>query len=165
MSGLWKPSSTYMLVTDEYAKRPGESYLRDTEFGAGLAPYGVRHAGDSLKSTGYFGFVRAPTGVSTEISSVDEYGREYPLMVPTLSRSELDNLVRYEGDPAFVPERTYQKAEDWAAQRRAMGMSPFAQPTELWYPVPPREPEYDTGSPALWDHIRKQVDDAFDKTK
>ena len=165
MSGLRRPLGTYMLATDEYTKRPGESYLRSTEFGTGLAPYGIRHAGDSLKSTGYFGFVRAPDGVSTEISSEDEYGREYPLMVPTLSRAELDALVRYEGDPEYVPSRVYQKAEDWAAQRRAAGMSPFAQPTELRYPVPPREPEYNTGSPAFWDYIRKQVDDAFDRTK
>lgn len=165
MNGLWKPNNSYMLATDEYAKRPGESYLRSTEFGEGLAPYGVRRAGDSLKSTGYFGFVRAPNGVSTEISSEDEYGREYPLMVPTLSRSDLDNLVRYEGDPAFVPARTYQMAEDWAAQRRAAGMSPFAQPTELRYPIPPREPEYDVGNQAFLEHIRKQVDQAFDAAK
>lgn len=136
MAGL-KKSRMYNLASSDYAKRPKQSYLREVYSDVGLAPYGIRHGGEGVKSTGYFGFIpHAEGGVSTEISREDEYGREYPLLVPTLSREEIDELVSSQGEN--FNQRVEDKAYDWAARRREQGMSPFAGPTELRYPMPER---------------------------
>jgi hypothetical protein len=102
----------------------------------GLAPFGLRHTGDSAKGKGYFGELKHSSGkTSTELSSEFEYeGKtiEYPLIVPTLSIKELDHLLS--GEKAT--NEIYDKAESWAKSRIKEGKSPFSQPDELRMPAP-----------------------------
>jgi hypothetical protein len=103
----------------------------------GLAPAGIRHSGEGVKGKGFFGPIPNPFGgSSTELSSEFEHGGktiEHPLLVPTLSREEMDSLVRG-GAPT---DAIYKKAQAFALQRIGMGLSPFAGGSELRYPLPP----------------------------
>ncbi len=95
----------------------------------GVAPYGMRHGSISPKGKGFFGDLKRPDGdSSTELSSEFEYqGKkvEYPLIVPTLSKAELDILLKGEKPTDDI----YDKAESWAKFRIDKGMSPFASST------------------------------------
>ena len=110
--------------------------LKFYESNEGLAPYGLRHTGDSAKGKGYFGMLpHAGGSFSTEISSesdINGKNTEYPLLVPTLNATELQHLLSG-NDPT---SEIYKKAEDYATQRIKLGKSPFAQPNELRYPTP-----------------------------
>lgn len=109
----------------------GLTGLRNMAPHTGLAPYGARHSGEGVKGSGYFGLQPGAEGYSSEISAEDDEG-EHPLMVPTLSREELDHLLNG-GEPT---EEIYRKAAQHAALRRGQGKSPFADATGLKYPVP-----------------------------
>ena len=90
------------------------------------ADYGNRPDG-SKKGRGYFGEIKRPDGaVSTELSvSVEFDGKEQeiPLLVPTLSRSEIDRLIGGERpDDGMV-----RKAVQHARGRIAAGKNPFAE--------------------------------------
>lgn len=99
----------------------------------GLAPYGPRHGSLSVKGRGYFGEIDTPEGKPmTELSTESEAIGEHPLVVPTMTKSELKALAA--GDEPT--DRMYEKAERWANERKAAGKSPFAQPGELRYPTP-----------------------------
>lgn len=106
--------------------------------GQGLAPYGFRHAerlSDSFepKEKGYYGKLPAKGGsTATEISASDEDGNSYPLLVPGLSKAEVDHLLAGKRPTNAM----YDKAEAHAAKRRAEGKSPFASSNELRYPTP-----------------------------
>lgn len=104
--------------------------------GGGIAPYGIRHSGEGAKGLGFFGAVPTPHGgYSTEISAEDYInGRmtEFPLMVPTLTAGELSQLIAG-GNPA---QSIYDKALRYAQQRIQQGLSPFAAPGDMRYPVP-----------------------------
>ena len=105
----------------------------------GLAPYGTRHISSpseavSPKGKGYFGELKSKDGVMTEYSTADDKG-EYPLVVPTLTKKELDRLTG--GDEPT--EEMEEKARSWAESRRKAGKSPFAQPEELRTPTPKKK--------------------------
>lgn len=91
--------------------------------------YGLRVDG-TPKGQGFLGELERPGGgISTELSVGVEFdGKEHeiPLLVPTLSREEVDLLLR--GDKA-TPQ-ILQKAVRHARKRIAAGMSPFAQDGE-----------------------------------
>lgn len=109
--------------------------LKQYSTGQGLAPYELRHSGEGVKGKGYFGKLPAKGGsVSTEISSENDEG-EYPLIVPTLTKKELDHLLA--GDKPT--DEIYDKAESWARTRKKSGKSPFADPAELRMPVPKKK--------------------------
>jgi len=100
----------------------------------GLAPHGLRHAGDSVKGKGYFGYLDTAKGYPmTEFSSEDEKG-EYPLVVPTLTKEELETLKSEKRTPEIE-----DKAQSWAETRRKSGKSPFAQPDEPRMPTPKKK--------------------------
>jgi len=100
----------------------------------GLAPHGLRHAGDSVKGKGYFGYLDTPSGrPMTEYSREDERG-EYPLVVPTLTKKELERVKSENITPEIE-----DKAHSWARTRRDAGKSPFAEPTELRMPTPKKK--------------------------
>lgn len=93
----------------------------------GLAPYGIRHNGEGIKGKGFFGLLNAGVGnFATELSVEDEKG-EFPLLVPTLSKEEIETLLSSDD----IPEDIYKKAASWAEMRRGLGISPFAQNNEL----------------------------------
>lgn len=102
----------------------------------GIAPFGLRNSGDTAKSKGYFGLLpNIDGGFSTEISSESDINGknvEYPLIVPTLTSDELSHLLSNK-EPT---DEIYRKAEEYARQRLQQGLSPFASPNELRYPVP-----------------------------
>ena len=100
----------------------------------GLAPHGLRHAGDSVKGKGYFGYLDTPSGrPMTEYSREDEKG-EYPLVVPTLTKKELERVKSEDITPDIE-----DKAHSWAKTRRSAGKSPFAQPDEPRIPIPKKK--------------------------
>ena len=100
--------------------------------------YGNRPDG-SAKSKGFFGELKRPSGgVSTEISiGVGIKGKEttIPLIVPTLSKDELNYLLKV--DPKSktffdkMPKSIIEKAVDHASMRMEAGKSPFADPDEI----------------------------------
>ena len=102
-----------------------------------LNSFGARYAESAsdpleMKGKGYFGLLPAAGGqVSTEISSTDEQGRHYPLLVPTLTQQEIQYLLQGNQPTNDI----YNKAEMWAESRRQMGLSPFAAPTEMRIPM------------------------------
>lgn len=115
-----------------------------------VAPRGMRYeekagAPMSAKGTGYFGPLPSnevnedePTNyalyrtVATELSAHDDQGRGYPLIVPTLSKKELNHLL--EGKKPT--DEIYRKAEGHAEMRRLSGKSPFIEQGELRRPMP-----------------------------
>jgi hypothetical protein len=122
--------SNDLSLMDEYRKKILMAGLLSQSQG-GLTPYGLRHSGDSAKGKGYFGPL--PTtdgGVSTEISSEDDLG-EFPLMVPTLTKSEMSHLL----SGAKPTDSIYEKAISWANNRRKQGLSPFAAQGDIRVPV------------------------------
>jgi hypothetical protein len=87
----------------------------------------------TLKGPGYFGRLQRPDGdVSTELSigvTGPEYGNketQVPLLVPTLTRQEIDYLLAG-NEPT---EQIIAKAERHAQMRIARGLSPFARTGE-----------------------------------
>lgn len=97
----------------------------------GLAPYGIRHSGEGAKGKGFFGLLpNSEGGYSTEISSEDDLG-EFPLLAPTLNKTEVDWLLS--GKPPT--DEIYEKAISWANFRRSKGLSPFKMPGEITIPT------------------------------
>ena len=106
----------------------------------GLAPYGLRHSSEGVKGKGYFGELPAKGGdVATEYSIEDESG-EYPSLVPTLTKKQLDYVLKT-GLPRDTEEtkEIEGKARAHADKRRNEGKSPFAEPTELRMPTPKKK--------------------------
>jgi len=129
---------------DNYQVKPDYSLLAQAlSRQDGLAPYGMRNleTGQNInqgtvKGKGYFGEIPMNEGgAMTEYSSA--YGQDgnlvsHPLIVPTLTKQEIDLLgMGLEPTPEI-----YRKAQDYAQQRIGAGQSPFATPQELRYPVP-----------------------------
>jgi hypothetical protein len=106
------------------------------DFISGLQSYGARYAESpseplSMKGKGYFGLLPSSEGFSTEISATDDQGVSFPLLVPTLSKQEIQYLLQGNNPTDDI----YNKAEMWANYRRSMGLDPFATPTELRVPM------------------------------
>ena len=112
----------------------------------GLAPYGMRYAGESgldelvlPKGKGFMGVIPTAAGDKmTELSSAFDYNGKlvsHPLVVPTLTKDEL-TLLKNLKDDEQIPEGIYRKAQAHAISRLEQGLSPFAGPTELRYPQP-----------------------------
>lgn len=103
--------------------------------------YGNRPDG-SPKGEGFFGLLKRPDGdVSTEISvgvGIDGKEIEIPLIVPTLTKKELDYLLSADlKSKSFfnnMPPSIVDKAYDHAQTRMKSGMSPFAGPDEIMEP-------------------------------
>lgn len=91
--------------------------------------YGKRQDGTD-KGSGFFGELPRPDGnISTELSIGVDFGKgetEIPLLVPTLSRPEIDYLLSG-GKPT---QAIVDKASANAVDRMANGASPFAQEGE-----------------------------------
>jgi hypothetical protein len=104
-------------------------------------PYGPREDG-TPKGEGFFGKIPRkddPKAFSTELSASTDFkinGRTvlFPLLVPTLTREEIDALVS--GQPP-TPD-IYNKAEEFAKARLRKGLSPFAAHGEQ-VPLPQSE--------------------------
>jgi len=97
----------------------------------------LREDGTS-KQAGFFGQLSRADGsnqVSTELS-VEADGMLFPLMVPTLSKQELDFLLTNPPDPQKIPEPILMKAMEHAYQRQQQGKSAFWEPGEPQFSVP-----------------------------
>ena len=104
----------------------------------GIAPHGFRHVESvedvSLpKGSGWMGYLpNQAGGVSTEISA-DNNGMQYPLLVPTLTKQEIDHLLANKQPTDDI----YKKAEAFAKYRQEQGKSPFINSVgELKWPTP-----------------------------
>jgi hypothetical protein len=98
------------------------------------------------KGLGYFGALKRPDGqTSTELSigvNIDGKEVEIPSLVPSLSREEIDHLLR---GGAPTPQ-IVQKAADFAAQRMKSGLPVFAAPDEKAAALPnPAEQDFKAG--------------------
>jgi hypothetical protein len=129
---------------DDYKAKPDYRLLAQAiSRKNGLAPYGMRNleqgqdiSQGTVKGKGYFGEVPMNQGgAMTELSSAYEQDGKLvsnPLIVPTLTKQELDLLKSgQEPTPQII-----KKAQDYAQKRMGMGQSTFATPQELRYPVP-----------------------------
>lgn len=106
---------------------------RDWDTNWGSRPDGTE------KGPGFLGVLGRPDGgISTEISAsfgpdVAD-GQDIPLLVPTLTREEVDALLsnNNEGEAFFsaLPTSVIDKAIAFAQQRQAQGLPYFARPTE-----------------------------------
>jgi hypothetical protein len=106
---------------------------------AGAAPtaapdYGLR-ADKTKKGLGYFGEIKLPNGqVATEYSvgvNLDGKDVEIPTLVPTLTKKELDMMVKdIIPNGKDVPESIMQKAAEHARIRMKKGKPVFATPNE-----------------------------------
>jgi len=103
--------------------------MRETQ--EGLAPHGMRHSGEGVKGSGYFGYLPASDGYATEMSAENE-GGEFPLLVPTLSKEEIEHLLAGNSPT----DEIFRKAVEHAERRKKEGKSPYADPTGLKHPVP-----------------------------
>ena len=91
------------------------------------------------KGAGYFGVLKGIAGDLkgkdvTELSADSDFNGQrvlYPLVVPTLSKQELNILL----SGKKPTESIYQKAEEFAMQRMKEGLPTFARPGEI-FPVP-----------------------------
>lgn len=87
--------------------------------------YGKRADG-SKKGAGYFGELKRPDGgVSTELSigvGINGKETEIPLLVPTLTPTEIELLLRGDDPTAGIVDKAY----DHAIMRIGQGKSPFA---------------------------------------
>ena len=110
--------------------------------------YGMRQ-NNTPKGKGYFGEIplKNKKGVMTELGSeVDidlgngEERLHYPLIVPTLTKAEIDELAS-----GKEPSKTIQdKAINYAIERRQKGLDPFALTEEEGKtPIPKTQPVYD----------------------
>lgn len=94
----------------------------------------------TAKGDGFFGVLKRPDGkVSSELSTsdpIDKSGKEvlHPLIVPTLTRPELDYLLSDRKDNKAMESRIYEKAATHARDRIKAGKSPFAGPGEQQSP-------------------------------
>ena len=91
------------------------------------------------KGAGYFGVLKGIAGDVkgmdvTELSADSDINGQrvlYPLVVPTLSKQELNILLSGKS----ATDSIYQKAEEFAMQRIKDGLPTFARPGEV-FPVP-----------------------------
>lgn len=100
-----------------------------------VASYGSRPDG-TPKGAGYFGEIphpKKPGVFSTELSigvNLDGEETQIPLLVPTLSRQEINAVVSGKDTESIV-----KKAVEHARTRLQQGKSPYAGPDEI-YPLP-----------------------------
>ena len=145
LEGAEGPASQYPKNVKRLGLAKGGLGLKRQSSEEGLAPYGFRNSGEGVKGKGYFGELATKEGeVATELSSEFEYkGKtvEHPLLVPTLTKGEVDHLLAGKEPTAKI----YDKAEGWAKQRIEQGKSPFAAPDELRMPAPDTETKYRRG--------------------
>jgi len=96
------------------------------------APFGYRPDG-TPKGRGFFGALKRPDGgVMTEYSigvNIDGRDLEIPTLVPTLTKSERDLLLRLP-DGELPPRSIQDKAIQFARKRLSEGKPVFAEPNE-----------------------------------
>lgn len=101
--------------------------------------FGKRPDG-TAKGSGFFGVLKRPDGkVSSELSTddpIDNSGKKvlHPLIVPSLTRPELDYLLSGQKGNQDMEQRIYKKSADHARERIKAGKSPFAGPGEQQSP-------------------------------
>jgi hypothetical protein len=113
----------------------------------GIAPNGLRYMESSTdqvtpKGDGYMGAIPVPqdNAIATEQSASDEKG-QYPLLVPTLSREEVDQV----NSGQEVPQSVVEKATAYRNMRESQGQSPFADRVSLKVPVGAADQLYQEG--------------------
>ena len=97
-----------------------------------MADWGMRPDG-TPKGTGYFGPIKHPNGrdVSTELSADSSDvlgGKLFPLLVPTLTREEIDYLISGKQPTTAI----FHKAASFAKDRAKKGFPLFAAEGEIF---------------------------------
>ena len=128
MGLLDSPLYTTTSGTPSYHGADSRQWLRaDIPGGEVPAPYGYRRNGEA-KGMGWLGAIGRkdnPGDVSTELTMTFNYGGndvDVPLLVPTLTREEVDHLVS-----GLEPTHDIKmKAYKFGAERLGSGLSPYA---------------------------------------
>lgn len=137
---LVKSGAGYMI--DPTTRKPVVLTIGQPQGDAGWQPNpGDLRPDGTQKGRGWLGVLQRPDGgVSTEISISTNAigGKDFPLLVPTLTRDEIDKILAIPtDDPKFfdkVPKTAISKAEAFAEQRVRDGKSPFADDQESLQP-------------------------------
>ena len=138
--------------TDKFKRHGHESFSAESQYSRGPQDGGqwigetlinppmpshvdTQHRADgSLKGPGFLGALRRPDGrVSSELSvgvNVDGREIEIPLLVPTLSKEEVDHLLQMDLGTS-PPDQIVRKAVEFALQRRDQGKSYFADQSDV----------------------------------
>jgi len=94
-----------------------------------MPEYGKRPSG-APKSRGFFGELKRPDGsVSTELTAGFDFGdgeEEVPLLVPTLTKSQITHLLSGKNPTDDI----YEAASQFALARKRAGMPYYATPEE-----------------------------------
>ena len=127
-------------------------------------------ADGTAKGGGFFGTLKRPDGrVSTELSigvNFDGKETEIPLLVPSLSKGEVDTLLSL-GDKDPIPDAIADKAVKYAKLRMQAGKSVFAEPNEVgkFTPLPfafdPNRQRKDSSVVAVGSGSKSAEPDAF----
>lgn len=131
-----------MPTTKKPKKKATPKKTKTPDYDPQIAPFGLRTDG-TPKGMGYFGMLKSRkkgdvNKYSTELSfDVDIDGQKLfaPLLVPTLTRFEIESLLR--GDEPS--EAIYDKAVKHAQERMESGKSPFAVDGNDMVPLPKYE--------------------------
>jgi hypothetical protein len=125
----WQPSKLGLDAMSGGRTDLADLMVKPGEPGTDQSQWDARVDG-SKKGMGWLGLLRRPDGnVSSELSvgvEIDGKEREIPLLVPTLTRQEIDQVLSSD-EP---PRAALDKAVAFARQRIAKGQDPFASPSE-----------------------------------
>lgn len=127
-------SEKFPSITDTGASQPtSDNPLDELIKDESAPPDNFRNDG-TRKGEGYFGKLKRPDGrVSTEISIGVEFEdgyKEIPTLVPTLTKKEIDTLLKLDPGKDKIPEVIKRKAIDHSIKRIRSGNSPFWQEGE-----------------------------------
>ena len=96
-----------------------------------MSEYGKRPGG-GRKGAGFFGELKRPDGkISTELTAGFDFGdgdgeEEVPLLVPTLTKSQITHLLSGKNPTDDI----YEAASQFALARKRAGMPYYATPEE-----------------------------------
>ena len=116
--------------------------------------FGLRNDGKTYKGTGWLGELKLPNGgVATEytmqsdaVKDADGKRIDFPTLVPTLTKDEVDTMVNdIIPNNKPVPDEIAQKAVDFARMRLANGMNVFANDGKA--PANENQPDVNTNQP------------------
>ena len=134
-----KTNKKYVKELTGFSDGGEVSYEADPVVGnqGSVAPYGTRWITSpsdpvTAKGSGYFGLLpnKVEGGISSELSADNEKG-SYPLISPTLTKAELNDILANKPN-----EEAESKSRAWQKVQMQKGQSPFAEKLGLRAPQP-----------------------------
>lgn len=116
------PAGSYRMMPS-HGEQPDASWYREDGSLKGLGFLGPLKSGDSAVSE---------YSIADSEKLKDQNGNyiDYPTLVPTLTREEIQSVLKAAKNKSELPDSVYDKAEAFALQRKAQGLPLFARPHE-----------------------------------